>query len=495
MSPHRLVRVVVALVLALASALVLPSAASAQSARDSARGADVWYGLTLDNRLLLQLHMTAAGFWPSVPNVDWSDRLQRAIADVQRARGAWSDGVLAPQDVDAIIAWGGPVLEGWDLARAHHPTHGRWLLVPTGLDLQAGRTPEGALIRSADNRFRLSFEAYDRATLSASYRGLRDEMVRSGDVIEFEVLRDDFFVLSTSQGRFHRYVRFHRDGAGMIGFDMNWSEDGPPVYGERLATVISGSFRAAVTGAPYPPFDPIAYPWEEEPPAVSALPQPGAPSRAAPSLPQGSGPRATGTGFFVTDLGHVLTNEHVVEGCGRITVRDRAGRVDPDVAVLARDAAADLALLRTELRGVRTLALRPGVRLGESVAAYGFPLAEVLASSGNFTLGNVTALAGVGDDERVLQMSAPVQSGNSGGPLLDAAGNVVGVVVAKFGLRAAQLSGDLPQNVNFAVKAGEALRFLKRNGVAAEVGRPGVAVPPEELAEAAQEIAVFVVCE
>ncbi|MGI8568125.1 MAG: S1 family peptidase, partial [Methylocella sp.] len=66
------------------------------------------------------------------------------------------------------------------------------------------------------------------------------------------------------------------------------------------------------------------------------------------------------------------------------------------------------------------------------VAAFGFPLAGLLATSGNFTLGNVTAVAGLGDDTRILQISAPVQPGSSGGPLLDYSGNVVGVVEGKL---------------------------------------------------------------
>lgn len=474
---------------------LLPAVVSAQAARDRARAEQAWSSLDVDARLTLQLAMTAAGFWYGVPNVDFSSRLHGAIRDVQAARGAWADGVLTPDDIDAIVAAGQPVLQAWDLARAHHPTRGRWLLVPTGLDLQAQRTPDGAFIRSADNRFRLSFEGYDVATLRVAYDRLRGEMVRSGDTIDYEVLRDDFFVLSVSQGRFKRYVRFHRDGSGLLGFDMAWSTEAAPVHGERLVTIVSGSFWAAMTGAPYPVFDPIPYPWDTRPPAVAARPEAPAPSRAEPT-PQGPGrTTSTGTGFFVGAQGHVLTNDHVVAGCGAVAVRDRDGRTDRRARVLARDAHADLALLATSLAGVAPAPMRPDARLGESVAVFGYPLAQILASSGNFTLGNVTALAGVGDDDAVLQISAPVQAGNSGGPLLDGAGNVLGVVVAKFGLRAAALSGDLPQNVAFAVKAREALRFLKRNGVAAPVGGAGAPLAPEVLAETAQRIAVFIACE
>jgi serine protease Do len=82
--------------------------------------------------------------------------------------------------------------------------------------------------------------------------------------------------------------------------------------------------------------------------------------------------------------------------------------------------------------------------------AFGYPHADILASSGNFTQGNVTALAGMGDDSRYLQISTPVQAGNSGGPLLDQSDNLVGIVTSNLNaLKMAQANGDLPQNVNF----------------------------------------------
>ena len=70
----------------------------------------------------------------------------------------------------------------------------------------------------------------------------------------------------------------------------------------------------------------------------------------------------------------------------------------------------------------RVAALRIGTRLGEGVEAFGFPHSDLLSTSGNFTLGNVAALTGLHDDSRYLQVSVPVQAGNSGGPLLDGSG-------------------------------------------------------------------------
>ena len=127
----------------------------------------------------------------------------------------------------------------------------------------------------------------------------------------------------------------------------------------------------------------------------------------------------------------------------------------------------DLALLTTSgLTPSAVPNLRTGVRLGENIFVYGFPLSGLLASSGNFTIGNVTAVAGLGDDTTMIQMSAPVQPGNSGGPVLDQHGNVVAVVVSKLNaLRIAKVTSDIPQNVNFAIKSLIAMGFLEAGNV------------------------------
>ena len=118
-----------------------------------------------------------------------------------------------------------------------------------------------------------------------------------------------------------------------------------------------------------------------------------------------------------------------------------------------RDTANDLALVVAEgnIGAAAVAAFRTGVpvRAGESIAAYGFPLAGTLSSSGNIVSGNITAVTGVADDVRYFQISAPVQAGNSGGPLLDFSGSVVGIVNAKLNeLAWARRTGDIPQNVN-----------------------------------------------
>ncbi len=206
------------------------------------------------------------------------------------------------------------------------------------------------------------------------------------------------------------------------------------------------------------------------------------------------GGSSSGTGFFVSNEGHVLTNNHVIKDCRTYEV-GLAGGPRTSASVVARDTTNDLALLRTTLKpeAVPAFSLRP--RIGESVYAYGFPLVGVLSTSGNFTIGNVTATAGLGDDTRHLQISTPVQVGNSGGPLLDQFGNVAGVVVSKLNvLAAAKVTGDIVQNVNFAIKSAIASNFLDANGVTPNENRRAQTLDPATIAETARAFTVLVTC-
>jgi S1-C subfamily serine protease len=134
-----------------------------------------------------------------------------------------------------------------------------------------------------------------------------------------------------------------------------------------------------------------------------------------------------------------------------------------DATVLRVDEANDLAVLKITGSTFAPLPIAPSrkMRLGQVVATIGFPNIEIQGFSPKVTRGEISSLNGIGDDPRAWQISVPVQTGNSGGPLLDENGNLVGVVVSKLGLNAAKLTGDLPQNVNYAVKSAYALALLE----------------------------------
>ncbi len=162
---------------------------------------------------------------------------------------------------------------------------------------------------------------------------------------------------------------------------------------------------------------------------------------------------STGTAFFVSRAGHLVTNWHVVDGASRIQVV-LEDSVLP-VSLVGQDKKNDLAVLKVE-------AIRPGLPVlrysqlqkGDEVFTLGYPLVTFQGREQKATFGRINALTGVGGDERYTQIDVPIQPGNSGGPLLNRRGEVVGVVTAMLNpLETLKQVGVLPQNVNYAIKS------------------------------------------
>ncbi len=144
---------------------------------------------------------------------------------------------------------------------------------------------------------------------------------------------------------------------------------------------------------------------------------------------------------------------------------------------------------------IATFRSEPSARRGEAVVVAGFPLPGVLSSELNVTTGTVSAATGPGNDRRIIQITAPVQPGNSGGPVLDASGNVVGVVVAQLdAIKLARRTGRLPQNVNFAISEGAARAFLDAHDVPYETADSKSPIPTAEIAAKAKGYTVLIEC-
>ena len=247
---------------------------------------------------------------------------------------------------------------------------------------------------------------------------------------------------------------------------------------------------------------PPSRPGPEPRPESRAQPvPPGGPSGKPPPLdprdapPPNSREVSSGTGFVIADR-QALTNDHVVRECRQVRARTPEGR-DITATIRARDSRRDLALLDLRDAAGPPLAFRaePAIRRGESVVTYGFPLAGMLSSGPTLTTGDISALAGLADNRAHYQISAPVQPGNSGGPLLDLAGNVVGIITSKLNAqRVAQRTGDIPQNVNFAVKGEEALAFLRENNIRPRTAPSSTNRTAAEVGEAVHPSVLFLRC-
>jgi S1-C subfamily serine protease len=210
---------------------------------------------------------------------------------------------------------------------------------------------------------------------------------------------------------------------------------------------------------------------------------------------QTGGAPVMGSGFAIGTQGWVVTANHVVEGCKAVRVLDGTGSAR-QASVTAGDPGANLALLKCD-RGfpvTATFRAGPGVRVGDGVLAVAFAPSPAAREPG-VAAGTVAALAGLRNNSSQLQVSAQSQPGSAGGPLLDASGNVVGIVIPRAdAIRVAGVTGDTPADVSFAIKGELAQMFLQAQGAEFQASLPGAALPGEEIAARGRAFTVRVEC-
>jgi S1-C subfamily serine protease len=235
------------------------------------------------------------------------------------------------------------------------------------------------------------------------------------------------------------------------------------------------------------------------PPPKPAASKPVVQSAAAPatSPPKPYKPiEINGTGFVISTDGHILTNNHVINSCVGDIHGNLSGQGATTLRIVSKDETNDLALLQAstgykEIASIRTTAIRPG----DAVIAIGYPYHGLLTSDFTVTTGIVSSLSGLFNDTRYLQISAAVQPGNSGGPLLDASGNVVGVVAEKLAtLKFVKATGEIPENINFAIKTGAVRDFLDNSVVSYRTGEPKIELKTADIAQNARGYTMLISC-
>jgi len=205
--------------------------------------------------------------------------------------------------------------------------------------------------------------------------------------------------------------------------------------------------------------------------------------------------KSSGSGFVINTRGDVLTNEHVAGDCRKIWVRI-GGVVHPGV-LRAKDKVNDLAVVRFADLPVRSFARFAGgsMRLGSSVIVLGYPLTTVLGDDLKATTGNVSGLSGLQNNSAYFQFTAPIQPGNSGGPIVDSTGAVAGIAAAKLPeISVAKRLGTLSQLVNFGVKARTARGFLKTHNIRFSVAASNRTLPTVAIVSAAQKYTIRILC-
>ena len=167
---------------------------------------------------------------------------------------------------------------------------------------------------------------------------------------------------------------------------------------------------------------------------------------------------ASGTGFFVSKSGHIISNHHVIEGCDTTKLTFKGKEVVADV--LAVDKMNDLAILKANLvpNKVYPVATEDAGLLEDIIIA-GYPLGKKVSAAIKTSKGSVTALAGYGDNYSEFQTDAALNQGNSGGPIINQKGNVIGVAVANYGKKAGV------ESFNFGIKSSTLKTFANANGL------------------------------
>jgi S1-C subfamily serine protease len=227
-------------------------------------------------------------------------------------------------------------------------------------------------------------------------------------------------------------------------------------------------------------------------PVVATTPAPSVPPETKPAKLNDQ----TGTGFVVSLNGHVVTNQHVVDGCVGDILGNLTGEAPVKLRLVSSDEINDMALLQASesFKGAATIKAT-AVHSGDSVIAIGYPFHGLLTSDFTVTTGIISSLSGVLNDTRFLQISAAVQPGNSGGPLLAASGEVVGVVAAKLNaLKVVKATGNIPENINFAIKTGALRDFLDNSVVPYQTSDVKTELKTADIARNARSFTLLISC-
>jgi S1-C subfamily serine protease len=168
-------------------------------------------------------------------------------------------------------------------------------------------------------------------------------------------------------------------------------------------------------------------------------------------------PAGSGSGFFVSTDGHIITNHHVIDGCDTTKVSFNSNQID--ARILAVDKMNDIAILKTNIEPVSIFPIsNKDVSLLEDVVVAGYPLGKQVSSAIKTHKGVVTALAGAGDNYSNFQTDATINAGNSGGPIMNQKGNIVGIAVQTW-------VEEGVQGIHFGIKSSTLKTFANSNNL------------------------------
>lgn len=203
---------------------------------------------------------------------------------------------------------------------------------------------------------------------------------------------------------------------------------------------------------------------------------------------------SSGTGFAVSYDGHIITNHHVIDACQEVKVRYKSD--DILAKLIAFDTVNDLAILKIDTKPSSVLPISfSNPEILQEIYVAGFPFGEKFSTSIKMTKGIVSSLTGIGNNYSNIQIDAALQPGNSGGPVFDDKGNVVGVAVAKIDLEyAIEELGVVPENTNFGIKSSVVINFLESNSIGNLASPLGYKASMTSLGKSVTDATYYVSC-
>ncbi len=195
----------------------------------------------------------------------------------------------------------------------------------------------------------------------------------------------------------------------------------------------------------------------------------------------------SGTAFFINNIGHLLTNNHVVEGCKSQKIN--YFNKEYDVKIIATDKTLDLALLKVETRPKAFISFsKDEPKKRQPITAAGYPLGKFLSDDLKINDGRISALKGFENNSNEIQHDIAINPGNSGGPIVNEKGQLVAIAVSG-------MAKDITEGLNFGIKASAAANFLKSNKISPSVGYMSFSTSGDKLVKLLEESTVYTFCE
>jgi S1-C subfamily serine protease len=455
-------------------ALLAAQAATAQVSQNFGQ-LRAWYeSLIWEDRVSLQRDLILTGNYDGVIDGQYGPGTFRALEEFQASIGSTSrDGLkpwerfrLAEEAEKEFSRLGFTLIDNEDL--------GLQTYLPVRVLAFVGDTKLGRMYANEQQTLTLEFLDIDASELPFETLFALSSQSGSGQVVTYKAYNSGRFAVAGASSGQYFYRWFTNAGTSSIGFEVRYAESA------RLDGTKIAIFLASNTGPASQGVEVAALP---EPPAVSPVAEGDVPQKTSISF---------GSGFYFAPRGMLVTNAHVVEECEAVHITGYG-----PARVLKEDSDVDLAVLQL-VDQTRTHFWAPirenAPRLGETVVLMGYPLAPLLGSDISVSTGIVSSES-AGGVEGWFSTNAGIQVGNSGGPILDETGSVIGVAVAKLDdAYLYEQTGSLGSNIGFAIRNDVLVEFVSifsrpAQGSAARKPRSVV-----DIASAARNYTAQIIC-